>query len=265
MISREDENPTSVVFFDIGDTLGASRLSPPPYRLEGLDVYPYVRSVLQHLKDNNVRMGIISNTGNETADEVNKVLGEAEILHFFEPNLLIYSSVVGLKKDSPEIFRLAAERADLSATSEQCLFVGEDSQERSYAIAAGWRVAPHPLLAWEVLKSSNLSYIRVTVPPEHSEEEWRAAIRSLPVVPLYVTGEGGTQVYAIASNTVATKLGALGFAVDRFCDIEIDSQATDLYLLRDNLQSPTDFLNPEGQATRVFAGEQESRQILFLG
>jgi hypothetical protein len=266
MISREDENTMPVVFFDIGDTLGAPRLSTPPYRLEGLDVYPYVPDVLQHLKDNHVQLGIISNTGSETADAVNKVLKEAGIFDLFESNLLIYSSVVGLKKDSPEIFRLAAERASYSANPERCLFVGEDSQERSYAIAAGWRVAPHPLLAWVVLNGSSLRYIRVTVPLEHSEQEWRSVIRSLPVslpvVPLYVTGEGGTQVYAIATETVVLSLGALGFAVEQFCDIEIDSQATDLYLLRDDRQTRTGFLNPEGQSADVFAGDEDSFRIL---
>ncbi|TFI52379.1 hypothetical protein BLD44_020735 [Mastigocladus laminosus UU774] len=112
---------TSIVFFDIGDTLGTPKISPPPSRLEGLDIYPYIPNVLQRLKDNGVKIGIISNTGNETEHDMRRVLEEAKIYSFFEPNLLIYSSVVGVRKPSPEIFRLAAERAgyawDLDSTA----------------------------------------------------------------------------------------------------------------------------------------------------
>lgn len=262
MVCKENENTTPVVFFDIGDTLGVPRLSSPPYHLEGLDVYPHVPAVLQYLQDNQIRMGIISNTGNETADSVNTVLEAAGIFNFFELNLLIYSSVVGLQKDSPAIFKLVAERAGYSANPAKCLFVGEDSQERSYAIAAGWCVSPHPLLVWDILNGNCLRYIRITIPQEHRDQEWRKVIRSLPVVPLYLTGEEGTQVYAIASGAVAARLGDLGFAVDQFCDVESNSQPTDLYLLRDDRQTRTGFLNSEGQSAHVFTKDQDSRRIL---
>uniref|UniRef100_UPI00286EAA6C HAD family hydrolase n=1 Tax=Chamaesiphon sp. VAR_48_metabat_403 TaxID=2964700 RepID=UPI00286EAA6C len=87
-------NKTSV-FFDIGDTLGTPRISHPALQLEGIDIYAYIPNILQQLKDNNFKIGIISNTGNETAASMKIVLERAAIYNFFDPNLLIYSSVVG--------------------------------------------------------------------------------------------------------------------------------------------------------------------------
>ncbi len=179
-----DTQPLQVAFFDIGNTLGAVRLSPrPPHRLERLDVYPQVSDVLQELRRSGVRLGIVSNIGQETEENVRRVLEEGQIYDFFEPRLLVYGA-----KDSPEIFRRAAEQAGNSATPERCLYVGEDRDERSYALEAGFRVAPHPRLALQVLNGKHLRYIRVTVPAEYrSSGGWREAIRGLAVVPIHVT------------------------------------------------------------------------------
>src|ERR671915_586001 len=122
-----------VVFFDISGTLGSPRISLPPFRLEGLDTYPFVTAVLEELRSTGARLGIISNTGNETSESMQKVLEESGLFDFLGPALLIYSSVVGLEKDSPDIFQLAAQRSGHVASPEQCLFVGEDSHERHYA------------------------------------------------------------------------------------------------------------------------------------
>ncbi len=92
--------PLSTAFFDIGNTLGSVRLSSrQPPRLERLDVYPQVSDVLQDLRRSGVRLGIISNIGQETEEAVRRVLEEGQIYDFFEPNLLIYG-----EKNSPEIF-----------------------------------------------------------------------------------------------------------------------------------------------------------------
>jgi bacterial leucyl aminopeptidase len=181
----------SVVFFDIGDTLGSPVVSSPPSHLESLNVYPYIPNVLQQLKDNGIRIGILSNTGNETKDDMKRVLEEAQIYSFFEPNLLIYSSEVGIRKPSPEIFRLATKRAGYADEPKNCLFVGEDSKERKSAVEVGLQITPHPILVIDVLKDSRLRYIRVTVSAEQSDNPWRSSIKGLSVVPLYVTGEKG--------------------------------------------------------------------------
>jgi hypothetical protein len=135
------ETALKVVFCDIGDILGTAVLSPPPPHLESLDVFPYVAEMLEHLQSKGIRLGIISNTGEETASSINNVLKKSGLSEYFEKDLLIYSSVVHLKKNSPEIFRLAALKAGLSDTPEQCIFVGEDPRERSFATQAGFKVS----------------------------------------------------------------------------------------------------------------------------
>jgi bacterial leucyl aminopeptidase len=222
-----------------------------------LNVYPQVPAVLQELRDSGVRLGIVSNIGQETGENVRRVLEEGQIYDFFEPSLLIYG-----EKDSPEIFRRAAERAGHSATPERCLYVGEDRDERSYALEAGFRVAPHPRLALQVLNGKHLRYIRVTLPAEYrSRGGWREAIRDLPVVPIHVTGESGTTVYAIATSDAASRLDDLGFEVLRLGGEDLPL-ATEVYFLRDDQQTRTGFLAEEGESSRFFDREEESWMVL---
>jgi hypothetical protein len=67
------------VFFDIGDTLASAVVEGS--HLSRLDVYPFVPEVLARLRAGGdmpaAAIGLISNTGNETAATMNKVLGEA--------------------------------------------------------------------------------------------------------------------------------------------------------------------------------------------
>jgi hypothetical protein len=156
------EKKPAVVFCDIGNVLGVPRFSPPPAELRK---FPFVEEALGRLRDEGVRLGVISDTGDETAETINEILEKSGILQFFEPELLIYSSVVDMTKDSPEIFQFAAGQAGHSDNPEQCLFVGEDPRERSFAAQAGLRVARdlslferflNPLRAISTLDISNL-------------------------------------------------------------------------------------------------------------
>jgi bacterial leucyl aminopeptidase len=251
----------SVVFFDIGDTLGTAKISHSAARLEGIDIYPYIPNILQQLKDRSFKIGIISNTGNETVDSMNRVLEAAGIYSFFDPNLLIYSSVVGVSKPSPEIFRLAAQTAGYATEPQHCLFVGEDSKERKVARNVGLQVVPHPSLVLDVLNGNRLRYIQIAVTAAQSNSAWRSAIRGLAVVPLYVTGENGDRVYAIATTTAITQLDDLGFQVDRLGS-EGDPLTTAVYLLRDDRQTTTGFLNPQGQSSSFFVEDEESKWVL---
>ena len=251
-----DENNSSVIFFDIGNTLGSPKLSPRGL-LVALTVYPYVPDVLQQLHDDGKRLGIISNIGNDTAENVERVLSEAGILTFFESDLLIYGP-----KDSSEIFRRAATQADLSATPDQCLFVGEDSKERFYALEAGWRVAPHPLLVSDLLKGRHLRYIALSISAEQANSDWQSPLRDLPIVPIHVTSNNrGIKVYAIASTVTILNLDDLGFEVERLGEVDSPLR-TDLYLLRDDRQVRTGFLVPEGQSAGLFSNEEESTWVI---
>jgi hypothetical protein len=195
--------------------------------------------------------------GQEPEENVRRVLEAAGLYDFFEPNLLVYGA-----KNSPEIFRYAAEQAGPSARPEGCLFVGEDRDERGYALEAGFRVAPHPRLALEVLGGSPLRYVRVIVPKEHrGSDGWREAILSLPMVPIHVTGENGTTVYAIATSDAASRLDDLGFEVLRLGSEDLPL-ATEVYFLRDDRQTRTGFLAPEGESVSFFGADEESRWVL---
>ena len=127
------------VFFDIGETLATPHFSPAG-RLASLEPLPGVSEALDWMR-NLLRLGIISNTGAETFESMRLALAGAGLYSFLSEDLLIYSSEVGMKKDSPVIFRLACQRTGLEAAPERCLFVGEDADERAFAAQAGMRVA----------------------------------------------------------------------------------------------------------------------------
>ena len=56
------------------------------------------------------------------------MLSEAGLLDYFEPVLLLFSSVEGLDKTQAAFFRLAAQRAGVLPS--RCIYVGEDQGER---------------------------------------------------------------------------------------------------------------------------------------
>src|SRR5687767_1612173 len=99
-----------VVFFDIGETLGAV-FDEPGAPVPHLQRFSYVPPVLERLQADGVLLGVISHTGEATAADVDRMLDRAGLLRFFDSEMRIYSSVVNLKKDKPEIFELALGRA----------------------------------------------------------------------------------------------------------------------------------------------------------
>ena len=138
------------IFFDIGDTLGIPVFSPSG-QLVRVNLFFFVADLLRSLADQGFRLGIISNTGDIDGAVLDEILNAAGIRDFFDPALRLYSKDVGLEKNSPEIFRVAAERAGLAGTPQACLFVGENETERGFASDAGLRTCPHPLLMDKVL------------------------------------------------------------------------------------------------------------------
>ena len=76
-----------VVFFDLGDTLGSAVLSPPPIHVIRFDPFPFAQPLLAALRAKSLRLGIISNTGDDGKNVIDPVLGTAGILDFFEPAL----------------------------------------------------------------------------------------------------------------------------------------------------------------------------------
>jgi FMN phosphatase YigB (HAD superfamily) len=140
---------TRIVFFDLGDTLGVPRLDAAG-GIAGFDIFPFVAEVLAKMKLE-ARLGVISNTPNGvTKASMSAILAASGILTFFDPVLLLFSSVEGMDKRQKAFFTLAAHRA--AVDEGRCIFVGESDAERSVASSAGMKVAFHPLQAFDVLK-----------------------------------------------------------------------------------------------------------------
>jgi beta-phosphoglucomutase-like phosphatase (HAD superfamily) len=211
----------TTVFFDLGATLGSPILSPPPVHLIGFDVFEFARPVLDDLRGRGLRLGVISNTGDDDGTAVDAVLGQANIRDFFEPSLRIYSRDVGLKKDSPRIFRLAAARA--AVPPDQCLFVGEDAAERAFARQAGYLTAPHPLVVADVLDGQPLQHVRITVPREQASSDWQTVLRRLRVATVNVSGSDPPVVEAIAAQRALAGLQSLHFGVELLGQVQLGS------------------------------------------
>jgi bacterial leucyl aminopeptidase len=138
------------IFFDIGDTLATASFPSGGSNLV-LTALPGVIAVLTKLRNHSIRLGVISNTpDNFTTAMMAQSLKNAGLFDFFLPELLIYSSVVGLKKDSVMIFCFAADRAGFPHDRSKCIFVGENSAERHFAQESGFRVftTPNNVLTW---------------------------------------------------------------------------------------------------------------------
>jgi FMN phosphatase YigB (HAD superfamily) len=140
------------VFFDIGDTLASPRIIDG--HLSALEVYPFVPEILTRLRviggqESPVALGLISNTGNETAAVLDRLLVESGLSSLVDAALCLFSSIEGLDKSNPAFFGLARDRAALPAG--RCLFVGEDAAEREVAKSVGFRVSPHPLHALHLI------------------------------------------------------------------------------------------------------------------
>ncbi|MER8929197.1 M20/M25/M40 family metallo-hydrolase [Mesorhizobium sp. M0859] len=262
------ESRITAVFFDLGDTLGSPVIGGSPPRLTSFDVFPYARTVISDLKAQGLKLGVISNTGEEKGPAINAVLAPTGLLDDFAPGLIVYSGDEAPLKDGtpvtksiPEIFKRAAKRAGLGRSPDRCLFVGEDANEREVAACAGWRVCPHPLLVGEVLAGQPLRFVRVSVPTNQATAPWRQELRKSGFVPMHIFGPGGTVIYGLTSQRVALELADMRFAVEFLGEPHLPL-TTDLYLLRDDVAERSGFLARQGEAARVFGSAGMERLIV---
>jgi FMN phosphatase YigB (HAD superfamily) len=137
-----------VLFFDIGNTLAVPRLKDGA--LVGLEVFPFVPEILSQLREH-CRLGILSNTGDETLDTMNRVLSESGIAQYFDKVLQLFSSVEGIDKTQVEFFERAVKRS--ATVASRCVYVSEDDAERATARKAGMQVSYHALHVFHVIDS----------------------------------------------------------------------------------------------------------------
>jgi hypothetical protein len=255
----------AVAFFDIGNTLASVRVATTESCIEQMIVYPDVPPVLEALRQEDVRLGILSDRGPIPEENVNEALEHAGLIPFFDQNLIIYGP-----KDSPRLFEQAATRVLHLGGNEALptlLFVGEDAAERAQARSGDFLVAPHPRLAMTMLlQQGPLRYLRVRIPSASAGMDWRGTLRNHPVVPLHLTAEPVGEppiatVYAIADAPTASKLDDLGFWVDRL-GAEDEPLTSDLYILRDDRQVGSGFLDPLGNSFDFFRGPRSGRRVL---
>lgn len=240
-----------VVLFEV-TALGAIRRSSRSRRIEWLEVPPEVRDVIDQLRTNGVRVGVVT-TGDE--EDPSRLVEESALAPLFDRDL-----VFGPAATSDDLFADVAAQAG-GASPGRCLIVASDRNDRSRAMQEGLSASPHPRLAWPVLQGMRLRYVRMTVPPAHARENWRPAVLALPFVPIRVVGEQAQTVYAIATNGASSHLDDLGFLVERL-GAEDDPLVTDVYLLRDDRQAASGFLAPEGSSAARFGDDAEARSVL---
>ena len=123
------------------------------------------------------------------------------------------------------------------------------------------QVAPHPFLATEVLDGQQLRYIRITVPPQHAAEDWRALLLRESVVPLKVAGPHGMVVYAAASQRAIARLINMRFGIELLGHPDAP-QTTDLFILCDDLAVATGFMDEGGEAERFFTSAEDASLVV---
>jgi hypothetical protein len=245
----------TVIFFDIGDTLATPTFDEDDH-LIGFNVFPDALEALEELRRLSFRLGVISNRGGESPETVNRALEECGLLRFFDPAIVLFR-----RKDSPAVFTEAAARAGVA--SAECVFVGENKNERALASKAGFRVAPHPKLALPIAEGETLVYARI---PLAAETQAGGPLLEVPLVPLRIAGGEPRRMYAITTPKAVEQLRRASFGVE-IVGAEGAPLLTDLYLVRDDRQPPAGltpaedisagFLKEQGQSALILARAEE--------
>ena len=245
--------PVPAAFFEPA-SLGSLRRAAGARGDGRLEVYPQAERALRSLAADGVRLGVIAGSNEIGTEELAGLIERSALGGLFERKL-----IVAAEERAPSPFARAIGLAGLEAEPERCLFVGEDRDMRHDALAAGLAVAPHVRLAAAVLGGARLRYIRATVPSSTADESWREVVGEYDLVPIRVVAQP-VALYAIATSAAAARLDDLGFQVDRLGAVD-EPLATEVYLLRDDRQTRTGFLVPEGSSSAFAADEAASRVL----
>ncbi len=231
----------TTLFFDIGATLadplfeadGSLRLRPRPRVLRVLDAFAEEPK------------GIISNpgTGQDAVARATEALHEAFPGRFTDDRLVHFGP-----KTSRAIFDSAV--AGTGGPAGDCVFVGEDHDERAFARTAGMRVAAHPVFTRAAVEDRPVFWTRIDLPQGRSLAALEAVADGAEVVPVHVASPG--LVLAMASSLGIEALRQGGFTADVRGQVE-DTAA---FLVRDDRPVPV----PES-----FAGAAEESRTVAEG
>ena len=247
-----------IIFFDIGETLATARLDANG-QLIGFTVLPGVQAALDGLRERSLRMGIISNRGTIPGKTVIRALDASGLLGFFDPRLIIFA-----RKDSPAPFADAAATAGVAPA--ECFFVGENKEERSHALSAGFaRVIPHPSHVLSVLDGEDLLFASISRPgesdPDAANDAWSKAFNDPALIPLRISSSP-RRVEVLTTTSVVAHLHDLGFEVQQLGE-KNDPETKDLYLVRDDRSVPAGFGSAEAFSTDFLA--ESGQQGLVVG
>lgn len=117
-----------VVFCDIGNTL-----------IERRKWMPGAQDFINKVKTAGLKVGLLSNTGNMTRDQLANMLPEDFDFNDFEESMVMLSSETGIPKPSLGAFSLAVQHSGVSPW--ECLFIGESLSETMAAQSAGMLAA----------------------------------------------------------------------------------------------------------------------------
>ncbi|MFG2235019.1 M20/M25/M40 family metallo-hydrolase [Streptomyces sp. NPDC048723] len=213
----------TTLFFDIGATLADGRveadgswlLRPRPRVLQVLDAFA------------GEPKGIISNPGTEqdAVAQVTEALHEAFPDRFTDDRLIRFGP-----KTSRAIFDDAV--ASTGGAADDCVFVGEDHDERAFARTAGMRVAPHPVFTRAAIEDRPVFWTRIDVPEGGSLGVLESVANGTEAVPVHVASP--RLVLAMATALGVETLRQAGFTTDVRGQVE-DTAA---FLIRDDRSVP---------------------------
>ncbi|MFD6225810.1 M28 family metallopeptidase [Streptomyces sp. NPDC060232] len=229
------------LFFDIGATLADGRLEADGSWL--LRPRPRVMQVLDAFAD--VPKGVISDPGTEedAAARVGEALQEAFPDRFPDDHLIHFGP-----KTSRAIFDDAVQST--GGAADDCVFVGEDHDERAFARTAGLRVAPHPVFTLAAVEDRPVFWTRIDVPEGTSLGVLESLANGTEAVPVHVASP--RLVLAMATAFGVETLQQAGFTTDVRGQVE-DTAA---FLVRDDRPVPV----PE-----AFAGASEGSRTAAEG
>lgn len=245
-------SPAPAAFFDL-NSLGSLRGSTDVRDGGRLEVSPQAKNALRGLAGDGIRLGVIA-PEEVSSEQLLGLIERSTLGDLFEPELIVAG-----EERAASTFSRAIGLAGLERETRRCLFVGEDRDMRHDALAAGLAIAPHARLAAAALGGARLRYIRATVPSSAADESWREVVGACDLVPIRVVARP-VAFYAIATSTAAAQLDDLGFQVDRLGAVD-EPLATEVYLLRDDRQTRTGFLVPEGSSS-AFGAEEDADRVL---
>ena len=207
----------AIVFFDIGATIADVKVAADG----SFTFHPRARvfKALDGLVG--MRKGIISYPGEGDSARARAAAALAATFgaYFTEAELLHW----GAKND-----RTIFDSAVASAAAEDCVFVGEDADERKVASDAGMRSAPHPVFARAAIENRPVFWVRIEVPANRSLAELEPVANANEVVPVHVPSERLVLAMATAHGISALEQG--GFTADLHSAVG----ETSAYLMRDD-------------------------------